>query len=334
MMRKNKTIRIVILLLLLLAIAVGFGILALREKAQTQEERDTSGAAVGRLKTIELDGKTFVERKDITTLLLIGTDITTGTRHFSARSGGQADFLMLLVIDDGQHKIHQLAIDRDTMTAIKVLSLLGDQESEAVLQICLSHAYGESEEECCENTVDAVSGLFEGLRIDGYFAVDLENIGRFNHALGGVTVTLEDDDFAELSPRLRKGETVTLTDEEAEMLVHTRMTVGGGTNEERMRRQAVYLRGATQNLRKLLGEQSSAEALFVQMESFFTTNVSRGQLINIGSRASGYTIEESVPLQGEHRIGDDGFVEFHLAEGEIQRWLTETVYELSGVHSN
>jgi hypothetical protein len=101
-----------------------------------------------------------------------------------------------------------------------------------------------------------------------------------------------------------------------------------------MRRQAVYLRGATQNLRKLLGEQSSAEALFVQMESFFTTNVSRGQLINIGSRASGYTIEESVPLQGEHRIGDDGFVEFHLAEGEIQRWLTETVYELSGVHSN
>ena len=160
MMRKNKTIRIVILLLLLLAIAVGFGILALREKAQTQEERDTSGAAVGRLKTIELDGKTFVERKDITTLLLIGTDITTGTRHFSARSGGQADFLMLLVIDDGQHKIHQLAIDRDTMTAIKVLSLLGDQESEAVLQICLSHAYGESEEECCENTVDAVSGLF------------------------------------------------------------------------------------------------------------------------------------------------------------------------------
>ena len=231
-------------------------------------------------------------------------------------------------------EIHQLAIDRDTMTAIKVLSLLGDQESEAVLQICLSHAYGESEEECCENTVDAVSGLFEGLRIDGYFAVDLENIGRFNHALGGVTVTLEDDDFAELSPRLRKGETVTLTDEEAEMLVHTRMTVGGGTNEERMRRQAVYLRGATQNLRKLLGEQSSAEALFVQMESFFTTNVSRGQLINIGSRASGYTIEESVPLQGEHRIGDDGFVEFHLAEGEIQRWLTETVYELSGVHSN
>ncbi len=334
MMKKNRTLRTIILVLLLLLIAAGFGVLVMQEKAEQQRVRDVNGTRVGKLKTIQFNGRTYVERKDITTLLLIGTDNTTATRHFSARSGGQADFLMLLVIDDGQHRIHQLALDRDTMTTIKVLSLLGEQESEAVLQLCLSHAYGESEQQSCDNTVWAVSNLFEGLEIDGYFSVDLENIGRFNHALGGVTVTLEDDDFAELSPRLRKGETVTLTDEEAEMLVHTRMTVGDGTNEARMRRQAVYLKGATKNLRALLGDQSSAETLLNQMESFFTTNVSRGQLINLGSRASGYEIGEMLQLKGEHSIGTDGFVEFHVADGEIQRWLTQTVYEPQDLYTH
>jgi len=67
--------------------------------------------------------------------------------------------------------------------------------------------------------------------------------------------------------------------------------------------------------------------LLNQMESFFTTNVSRGQLINMGSRAASYTIGEILQLKGEHQIGADGFMEFHVAKGEVQQWLIQTVYE-------
>ena len=60
-----------------------------------------------------------------------------------------------------------------------------------------------------------------------------------NDMVGGVTVTIEDD-FSEVDPTLKMGETVTLMGEHAENYVRQRKEVADGRNESRMQRQSSY----------------------------------------------------------------------------------------------
>ncbi len=319
--------RFIFLLILLMITAAGLFAAVRYESSRSGQERDASGAELGRLRTMEWEGVTYYERKDVSTILVIGTDQTVTTQRVSSRSGGQADFLMLLVLDNRAHEVRMLNIDRDTMTSVQVYGILGEKVNRSLLQICLSHAYGNTEQESCENTIDAVSMMLGGIGIDDYISLDLGNIGRFNNALGGVTVTLEDDDLAPLDPAMVKGAKLKLTDEQAELLVHSRMSVGDGTNDSRMRRQEIYLRGAVSNIRSMFSDKSKANEMFLKMEPFFTTSMSRGRFINVSSQASGYSLQEPVKLAGEHTVNEEGYVEFHLAEGETERWLTKNIFK-------
>ena len=47
----------------------------------------------------------------------------------------------------------------------------------------------------CENTVDAVSNMLYGIRIEGYISLNMDSIKILNHLAGGVPVTIEDDFF-------------------------------------------------------------------------------------------------------------------------------------------
>ena len=92
-----------------------------------------------------------------------------------------------------------------------------------------------------ENTVYAVRRLLGGLgKIDGYFVMNFADIGRRNHAVGGVEVTVADD-LEKSDPALKKGETLTLIDSQAASFLRARMGVGEGTNAERMARQRQYM---------------------------------------------------------------------------------------------
>lgn len=70
------------------------------------------------------------------------------------------------------------------------------------------------------NTEKAVSDLFAGIPIDYYVTMDLDGISTFNDALGGVTVTLEDD-FSQIDPEMVKGTTICLQGKQAEILSGT-----------------------------------------------------------------------------------------------------------------
>ena len=296
------------------------------------QQRNTADSSVGKLKTMQWENQTFVEKTDITTLLVMGIDLREGDRRFSAQDGGQADFLQLLVLDGQARTVHRLAIDRDTMTEVEVTSLFGQTSSTSILQICLSHGYGQTDKENNENAVRAVSNLLDGLQIDGYISFNLKDIGRLNDLLGGVTVTLEDDTLAEKDPRMVKGATLKLTAEQAEHLVHDRMDVGDGTNTGRMRRQAGFLKGLEPILRDKLKDNASAEALYLDMESLVTTNLSRGALINMAVRAAKWKAEAPRTLPGEHQIsavnevGQVDIEEFHLEKDAVKKWLAETIY--------
>ena len=104
--------------------------------------------------TLEKDGHTYQYRRGLTTILFMGIDtrLDYEAERVGFRSGGQSDFLLLLVIDEENETITPIHINRDTMTEITILGVLGDEAGTVVTQLCLSHGFGDGKEQSCEYT--------------------------------------------------------------------------------------------------------------------------------------------------------------------------------------
>ena len=78
-------------------------------------------------KTLERDGETYQYRRGLTTILLMGIDTRLGydDERVGYHNGGQSDFLLLLVLDKENKTITPIHINRDVMTEITVLGVLG-----------------------------------------------------------------------------------------------------------------------------------------------------------------------------------------------------------------
>ena len=278
--------------------------------------------------TIEVDGQTYRLRQHLTTILLIGVDRASDAEvKNSYRNGGQADFLRLLVIDPDAKQIRQIPIDRDTMTPITVLGVLGNRTGTRTERISLSHGFGKGKEDSCQLTVEAVSNLLYDVPIDFYIALNLDGISELNDLLDGIEVTLEDD-FSSIDPAMTKGTTLTLMGDQAEVFVRNRMSVGVGTNESRMVRQQTYLSKVQNQLRsRLQADSNAAGAIFDAMAPYLTTNFSRGRLINEAYAAKEYELEAPIELAGEHSIDKDGFMQFVVDEAKLQQVVLSVFYQ-------
>ena len=82
------------------------------------------------------------------------------------RNGGQADYLLLIVINDERKTLTPIQIDRDTMAEISILGVLGNATGTRTTQICLSHGFGDGREQSCLLTQQAVSRLLLGVPVD------------------------------------------------------------------------------------------------------------------------------------------------------------------------
>lgn len=276
--------------------------------------------------TVERNGKTYRRKSNLTTLLLMGIDdYGELTTTVSNRGGGQADFLRLVVIDKTEKKISQLAIDRDTMTPITILGVLGNRSGTRTQQISLSHAFGNGREQSCNLTREAVENLLLGIRIDYYLAMNLDFVEQLNDALGGVTVTLEDD-FGD--PGMKAGMTVTLRGSQAETFVRSRMSVGDGTNESRMRRQQQYIASATELFSaKLHEDEEFAGNLYDALSPYMVKNISKSRLEIEAYGAKDYARPGVAQLAGQHRIGDDGFMEFLVDEEALEQTVLQLFFD-------
>ncbi len=271
--------------------------------------------------TATYNGITYRQKDGLTSVLLIGVD------HESGKSGGQADFLQLIVIDSKAKTVQRLSIDRDTMTPITVLGVLGNRSGVRTAQISLSHGFGDGKEESCGLTVEAVSNLLLGEMINFYLAMNLDGITALNDFAGGVTVTLEDD-FSAIDPTMNMGTTLTLMGSQAETYVRGRMSVGVGTNEARMKRQEQYVSKLFNQLdEKLTANQNAVGELYDTLSPYLVTDLSRGRLINEVWNAKDYERTELITISGEHKIGSDGFMQFYAEEDSIEQAVLALFYE-------
>jgi len=271
------------------------------------------------------DGSVWRKRKNVTTILLMGIDRDSSAVATGYRNGGQADFLRLMVVDNEARTISQLQIDRDTMTPITILGVLGNQSGVRTSQICLSHGFGDGKEQSCELTRDAVSNLLLGTPIDYYVAMNLDGISVLNDWAGGIEVTLEDD-FSSVDPSMTLGRTMTLVGDQAETYVRSRRNIGIGTNEARMQRQQVYITSLSGQMQeKIQQSESEVAALYDMMQPYLVTDMAKGRLINEIWTARDYQTV-TFELDGEYTIGSDGFMQFIADEVAIQDTILNLFY--------
>jgi len=299
------------------------------EKDQYAEKREKMSEGFGQLKTVTVGGVTYREKPAVTTLLIVGVDKPESTSNVttdSYRDGGQADFLLLMAIDHTDKKIHQLQLERDTMAEIDILGIFGNEVGTRTEQLCLAHAYGATPEDNAKYTIRAVERLLDGLQIEGYYMIDYSAMAALNDALGGVTVKVEFD-MTPVNPAWTKGSTVTLKGKEAEQFVRARMTIGSGTNQERMVRQNEFMTKAIAKMKeKIAADLSFGEGLLDQLRDLSVSNMTSKRLAEELSKARGYETLAVEHPDGEYTIGEDGFVEFHMKDGAAVEWVLEHLY--------
>lgn len=309
---------------LLAAVLIYFGMSWMENRSRNPETRTELPQADE--ETVEINGTTYRKKDDLTVILAMGVDHETQD-EYEYRKAGQADFLRLVVLDGKNKTVQQLQIDRDTITPVTVLGVLGDRYEPVNEQICIGYGFGDGRQSSCEVTVEAVENLLGGQKIDQYLSMGLDGISTLNDLVGGVTVTLEDD-FSSIDPSMTKGTTLTLHGDQAEVFVRTRRSIGIGTNEARMARQEQYISQLSSLLdAKVQQDQNFVLTAYDAMEPYLYTNIPRGQLANEAWAAKDYQRLETIEPEGTRQIGEDGFMEFYPDAEGLQQAVLQLFYE-------
>ena len=307
----KKLLLVVAAFVVVCTATIGIGHMVDNQKMDTGKKE-----AAATTDTVTINGVKCKPNWDIQTYLFIGEDARGVKEKKTEGDGtGQSDVLELLVIDTKNNTYHKLPINRDTITDVKSLSEDGSYLATTKTQIALAHANGDGMEQSCENTIDAVSNMLYGIRIDGYISLNMDSIKILNHLAGGVPVTIEDD-FSQSDKSLVMGKTITLSDDQAMHYVHDRMNVGDGTNECRMRRQKAYIDALFPLYKaKLQADSGFINEFYNELSDYMVTDMSVGEMGNVANMILNSEDKGEVSIKGTNAIAeDDGYNEFTMDE--------------------
>ncbi len=333
---------------LLLLLLVLFGVIAflvmelLGRKAmhvQTQEAAVITAPEVEDV-IVEEDGE-FVTYKgekyrfneNITSVLCMGVDKRViDTESVTIGSAGQADMLMLAILDTDNGMVKLWNISRDSMTDVDIYNVDGEYVRTEKLQVCLAFAYGDGFHKSCENTVKSVSRLLYGMPIQSYAVLDLEAIRPLNDAIGGVEVTIHEGDI--LPVHFIPGTTVLLKGHDVESYVRSRRTEMPGepidTNNNRMVRQRQYMMKFIQKAMEMTKEDITVPLnLFniVKKNNHIITNLDTSKITYLTTLITkvNFTEESFQTIPGEVVAGEE-HAEYYVDDEVLYQMILDTFY--------
>jgi LCP family protein required for cell wall assembly len=234
---------------------------------------------------------------------------------------------MLFVFDNDNKKCSALHINRDTMAELGVLGVNGNRVSTRTAQIALAHTYGNGRDTSCRNTVDAVSELLYGAKINHYISFTMDSVSVINDMVGGVEVEVLDD-LTALDPSFTKGERVLLSGEQALSYVRSRRELPDSTNKTRMVRQQQYINSLWEKASKLLSEDAEALASSAyKLSDYIVSDRSLTQLEALAKKIASYEFAGIFELSGENFIGEK-YIEFYPDEQSVLENVTKLFYKL------
>lgn len=260
-------------------------------------------------------------KEHLQTVLLIGTD---GTERYEKKEDllqdyynyAQADFLALLVLDTEAGTTEVIQLNRDTMTDVPWLDVIGNYGGTEFQQLCLAFNSGDGGRASCLNTVDAVSSLLFDAPIQHYIQIPMSAIPVLNDLVGGVPVEIPED-MTHLDPAFVKGTTVWLTGEQAEVFVRVRKNMPDDSNIARMSRQQIYLDGFRKQAQDAFDSDSEFVLKLVEkLGEYLQSDLTAQQLSEWMERLDKSLVSPIRTADGELVVGAE-FYEFFVDEASL-----------------
>ena len=142
---RSSPMRLIVVLgvLAVVYVVILLAIYIVGNRMESAKVVENYGSLDGRFKaglTFDYFGETYAYRaNDIENILLLGIDQETISSSTGAtRSGGQADFMVLLSFDRESRRIMPLQLDRDIMAEVQVYGAFGNPAGTRDMQMCLA----------------------------------------------------------------------------------------------------------------------------------------------------------------------------------------------------
>ncbi len=281
---------------------------------------------------IRYNGKTYQYRENLMNILCLGIDSRDGiAKEKTPGKAGQADCVILAVLDDDAKTIRLINISRDSMVPVHVYATDGSFVEDRTEQLALQYAYGDGRDWSCQLMEQAVSDLFYGLPIHGYCALSMNSITDLNDAVGGVTVTVPED-LAKMQPKLfTAGTTVTLKGELAYHFVHDRdyKSADVASNNKRIARQKTYAVAFVNQMKQGMKEDLSLPVrLYQTAEKQMVTSISLDQAVYLCTEYmnSSFDTDNIYTVDGEVTMGEE-YAEFHVDDDALYQLILDVFYE-------
>lgn len=305
----------------LVIVAICSGLLILGSTALLPEEVEAEHTS----KSITKNGIDYFPKQNLTVILLMGIDEPGPAKDsLSYNNQGEADMVVLAVIDETERACRMLTLNRDTMMKIPMLGLGGKLAGSKTAQLALAHTYGSGLEDSCENTRKAVSDFLKGIPIDYYISINLDAVAILNDAVGGVEVAVEDD-FSLVDESIQKG-TMVLRGDQALTYVQTRWNVGDHLNLSRMERQKAYMQGFMEAFRRMTNEtEGFVLSTYESVAPYLVSDLPVSTLSGMVERYEQYAITEFLSLEGENVMGEE-YYEFHPDQQKLEDLILDLFY--------
>jgi LCP family protein required for cell wall assembly len=186
-------------------------------------------------------------------ILVLGSDSRSGRANQELgggdSSGARSDTAMVVHIDAGRETATVVSIPRDTLVTRPSCPLPSGGSTAVAYGAMFNSAYSVGGPVCAVKTVEALTDV----RMDHYIEIDFSGFAKLVNALGGVTVTTDEDIDDDDSHLHLKAGTHHLNGKQALALARTRHGIGDGSDLGRI--------GLQQKLVKALLKRISAQNL-------------------------------------------------------------------------
>jgi anionic cell wall polymer biosynthesis LytR-Cps2A-Psr (LCP) family protein len=190
-----------------------------------------------------------------------------------------------------------------------------------------SYTYGDGRESSVENLVEAVEKLLN-VPVNDYFITNRGSLEYINDIVGGVTVTVPNDDLVEKHPEMTEGAEVEITDDLVEDYVRYRDTTIDFSNEGRIDRQSSYINAYIEKLQSMLPDQiTDIWETLEDIDHFIQTSVTKNKYLQYANllNAIEYGEGDFIKLPGEDVNGED-YDEFYVDEDALRELVVDLFY--------
>ncbi|MFF4314138.1 LCP family protein [Streptomyces sp. 900105755] len=231
-------------------------------------------------------------------ILVLGSDSRSGKENKKlgggSSSGARSDTAMVVHVDAGRTSATIVSIPRDTLVTRPSCPLSSGGSTSVAYNAMFNSAYSVGGAVCAVKTVESITGV----RMDHYLEIDFSGFAKLVDALGGVTVTTDqdiDDDDSHL--HLKKG-THHLDGTQALALARTRHGIGDGSDLGRIGLQQKLVKALLDRIASisLLTNPGKLYEVADAVTSSLTTDTgldSLSELMRLGQSLKGLTSDHT-----------------------------------------